>query len=119
MVPLVTVPPDIARLDGDDVGVRIGDVDNDGTLDLLVITNDWLVQGETDPLVEALWSACARKEGLFSDVQGSGWNRQRFPVRSAPCPCKKDGRIFSLHCCQAGGKFPMPSPKTGGQGANA
>ena len=28
MVPLVTVPPDIARLDGDDVGVRIGDVDN-------------------------------------------------------------------------------------------
>ena len=59
MVPLVTVPPDIARLDGDDVRVGIRDVDYDGTLDLLVITNDWLVQRETDPLVKALWSACA------------------------------------------------------------
>ena len=59
MVPLVTVPPDVARLDGDDVGMRIRDIDDDGTLDLLVITDDRLVERETDPLVEALWSAAA------------------------------------------------------------
>jgi len=75
VVPLVTVPPDIARLDGDDVGVRIGDVDNDGTLDLLVITNDWLVQGETDPLVEALWSAAAWTTGVSFGRRCCAWVR--------------------------------------------
>ena len=68
MVPLVAVPPDVARLDGDDVGVRVRDIDDDSTLDLLVVADDWLVQRETDPLVEALWSAGGK--GFVLEVRG-------------------------------------------------
>ena len=81
VVPFIAVPPNVARLDRDDVWVRVRNVDDDGTLDLLVITNDWLVQGETDPLVEA----------LRSDRNSRDWaNERRCDRASASKVCKAE-----------------------------
>lgn len=55
VVPFVRAPSDVTRVDGNNVRMGIGEVDDHRALDFLVAAGDGLVQCESYPLVQTLY----------------------------------------------------------------